>query len=64
MLFFIIYLNNHYLSCVSQYAEHGESFNVLHYEVGQQYVPHLDYFADDFNTLNGGQRIATMLMYL
>ncbi|TKY58320.1 prolyl 4-hydroxylase 10 [Spatholobus suberectus] len=41
-------------------VEHGEELQVLHYEVGQKY----DYFMDDFNTLNGGQRIATMLMYL
>ncbi|AET03705.1 putative procollagen-proline dioxygenase [Medicago truncatula] len=45
-------------------VENGESFNVLRYEVGQKYDPHLDYFADDYNTVNGGQRIATMLMYL
>ncbi|KAK2408769.1 putative prolyl 4-hydroxylase [Trifolium repens] len=45
-------------------VEYGEEFNVLHYEVGQMYVPHSDYFEDAFNIKNGGQRIATMLMYL
>ncbi|KAK2408763.1 putative prolyl 4-hydroxylase [Trifolium repens] len=45
-------------------VENGEAFNVLHYEVGQMYVPHPDYFMDKFNTIHGGQRIATMLMYL
>ncbi|CAL9071265.1 unnamed protein product [Musa textilis] len=45
-------------------VEHGEGLQVLHYEVGQKYEPHLDYFADEFNTKNGGQRIATFLMYL
>ncbi|KAL7128227.1 hypothetical protein ABFS83_14G301700 [Erythranthe nasuta] len=45
-------------------AEHGEGLQVLHYEVGQKYEPHYDYFLDDFNTKNGGQRIATVLMYL
>ncbi|XP_058767355.1 probable prolyl 4-hydroxylase 3 [Vicia villosa] len=44
--------------------EHGEELQVLHYEVGQEYVPHHDYFTDEFNFLNGGNRIATMLMYL
>ncbi|GAU34235.1 hypothetical protein TSUD_210170 [Trifolium subterraneum] len=45
-------------------VEHGEQFNVLHYEVGQKYEPHFDYFNDKYSTRNGGQRIATMLMYL
>ncbi|KAK7376170.1 hypothetical protein VNO78_35024 [Psophocarpus tetragonolobus] len=44
--------------------EHGEGLHVLHYEVGQKYDPHFDYFMDEFNTKNGGQRIATMLMYI
>jgi len=61
---FIIYFIKHYISCVSQYTEHGEGLQVLHYEVGQKYEPHYDYFLDDFNTKNGGQRIATVLMYL
>ncbi|KAG9137984.1 hypothetical protein Leryth_019368 [Lithospermum erythrorhizon] len=45
-------------------VEHGEGLQVLHYEVGQRYEPHNDYFNDEFNTKNGGQRIATVLMYL
>ncbi|CAH9118128.1 unnamed protein product [Cuscuta europaea] len=45
-------------------VENGEGLQVLHYEVGQKYEPHFDYFLDDFNTKNGGQRIATLLMYL
>jgi prolyl 4-hydroxylase len=45
-------------------ADHGEGLQVLHYEVGQKYEPHYDYFLDTFNTKNGGQRIATVLMYL
>ncbi|GMH24546.1 hypothetical protein Nepgr_026389 [Nepenthes gracilis] len=45
-------------------VEHGEGLQILHYEVGQKYEPHYDYFQDDFNTKNGGQRIATVLMYL
>ncbi|XP_071696207.1 probable prolyl 4-hydroxylase 10 [Rutidosis leptorrhynchoides] len=45
-------------------VENGEGLQVLHYEVGQKYEPHYDYFLDQFNTKNGGQRIATVLMYL
>lgn len=45
-------------------VEHGEGLQVLHYEPGQKYEPHYDYFLDEFNTKNGGQRIATVLMYL
>lgn len=45
-------------------VEHGEGLQVLHYKVGQKYEPHYDYFLDEFNTKNGGQRIATVLMYL
>ena len=46
------------------FTEHGEGLQVLHYEVGQKYDPHYDSFHDEFNTKNGGQRIATLLMYL
>ncbi|CAI8608972.1 unnamed protein product [Vicia faba] len=45
-------------------VEHGEELQILHYEVGQEYVPHHDYFTDEYNLWNGGNRIATMLMYL
>ncbi|XP_072955504.1 probable prolyl 4-hydroxylase 3 [Typha angustifolia] len=45
-------------------VEHGEGLQILHYEVGQKYEPHYDYFLDEYNTKNGGQRIATVLMYL
>ncbi|XP_008802369.1 probable prolyl 4-hydroxylase 3 [Phoenix dactylifera] len=45
-------------------VEHGEGLQVLHYGVGQKYEPHFDYFLDEFNTKNGGQRMATLLMYL
>ncbi|KAH8939417.1 hypothetical protein BDL97_15G036000 [Sphagnum fallax] len=45
-------------------VDHGEGLQVLHYEVGQKYEAHYDYFHDTFNTKNGGQRIATVLMYL
>ncbi|KAE8715269.1 putative prolyl 4-hydroxylase 10 [Hibiscus syriacus] len=45
-------------------VENGEGLQVLRYEVGQKYDAHFDYFLDEFNTKNGGQRMATILMYL
>ncbi|XP_057866503.1 probable prolyl 4-hydroxylase 3 [Cryptomeria japonica] len=45
-------------------VEHGEGLHVLHYEVEQKYDAHYDYFSDTINVKNGGQRGATMLMYL
>ena len=46
--------------------ENGEGIQVLRYEIGQKYEPHLDAFSDKFNTeeSKGGQRMATVLMYL
>ncbi|KAF3336957.1 putative prolyl 4-hydroxylase 4 isoform X1 [Carex littledalei] len=44
--------------------ENGEDIQVLHYEYGQKYEPHYDYFTDTVNTLRGGHRIATVLLYL
>eukprot|EP00238_Polyblepharides_amylifera_P000041 CAMPEP_0196570654 /NCGR_PEP_ID=MMETSP1081-20130531/795_1 /TAXON_ID=36882 /ORGANISM="Pyramimonas amylifera, Strain CCMP720" /LENGTH=257 /DNA_ID=CAMNT_0041887207 /DNA_START=121 /DNA_END=891 /DNA_ORIENTATION=- len=44
--------------------ENGESIQVLRYEVGQYYRPHHDFFADEFNKRRGGQRVATVLIYL
>ena len=45
---------------------HGEGLQILHYEIGQKYEAHYDYFHDKFNTSpeKGGQRLATVLMYL
>lgn len=43
----------------------GEGLQVLKYAVGQQYVPHYDYFVDTAKaTRIGGQRVGTLLMYL
>eukprot|EP00775_Hariotina_reticulata_P010978 gene10978-11133_t len=44
--------------------ENGEPFHVLHYEKGEQYTEHFDYFFDEINVQNGGQRVATVLLYL
>ncbi|KAL8194106.1 hypothetical protein R6Q57_026348 [Mikania cordata] len=45
-------------------VEHGEDLQVLHYEVGQKFETHNDYFFGDYSTRNGGQRMATFVMYL
>ncbi len=39
---------------------------LLKYENGQKYEPHFDYFHDSVNAAEskGGQRVATVLMYL
>ena len=46
--------------------ENGEGMQILHYVDGQKYEAHHDFFHDKYNALpsNGGQRIATVLMYL
>ncbi|XP_010932926.1 probable prolyl 4-hydroxylase 7 [Elaeis guineensis] len=44
--------------------ENGESMQILHYEHGEKYEPHFDYFHDKVNQELGGHRIATVLMYL
>lgn len=49
--------------------EKGEGIQVLKYDVGQQYKPHYDYFIPDQPSAavckkNGGQRLATLIMYL
>lgn len=49
--------------------ENGEGLQVVHYRTGGQYLPHFDYFAPDGpgsvgHLSNGGQRIATLVVYL
>lgn len=44
--------------------ENGESIQILHYENGQKYEPHFDYFHDKANQELGGHRVITVLMYL
>ena len=46
------------------FPENGEGIQVLHYEESQKYEAHFDYFHDSENVKNGGQRAATVLMYL
>ncbi|KAI8541595.1 hypothetical protein RHMOL_Rhmol08G0073800 [Rhododendron molle] len=44
--------------------ENGEAMQILHYEHGEKYEPHFDYFHDKANQQLGGHRVATVLMYL
>ncbi|AQK65462.1 putative prolyl 4-hydroxylase 12 [Zea mays] len=44
--------------------ENGEAIQILHYQNGEKYEPHYDYFHDKNNQALGGHRIATVLMYL
>lgn len=41
----------------------GENIQVAHYEIGAQYGAHYDYFKDT-SSQEGGQRIATLIVYL
>ena len=59
-----LYMGCYVSELTLQFTEHGEGLQVLHYEVGKKYDAHYDYFLDEFNTKNGGQRMATLLMYL
>lgn len=50
-------------------VENGEGLQVLRYGVGAEYRPHHDYFAPDkpssaLHTTSGGQRVATLVIYL
>lgn len=50
-------------------VSHGEGLQILHYLPGQEYEPHFDWFSPEqpgFSavTARGGQRIASVVMYL
>lgn len=50
-------------------VDHGEPLQVLHYRVGDEYRPHHDYFdpaspGSQEHIRYGGQRVATMVIYL
>lgn len=50
-------------------VDHGEPLQVLHYGVGDEYRPHHDYFdpaspGSQEHVRHGGQRVATMVIYL
>ena len=45
-------------------VHNGEGLQVLRYKLDQKYDAHWDYFFDEANVKNGGNRYATVLMYL
>lgn len=50
-------------------VDHGEPIQILHYTPGAEYKPHFDFFDPNFEGNDkvlamGGQRIATIVMYL
>jgi prolyl 4-hydroxylase len=48
-------------------VERGESYQVMKYEVGQEYKPHFDFFmprTDPKLIVNGGQRVSSLIIYL
>lgn len=50
-------------------VSHGEDLQILRYTVGGEYKPHFDYFdpvlaGSESHLLRGGQRIATLVIYL
>jgi prolyl 4-hydroxylase len=50
-------------------VDHGEPLQVLHYRAGDEYRPHHDYFdpaspGSQEHVRQGGQRVATMVIYL
>jgi hypothetical protein len=53
-----------YLMGVVFLLENGEDIQVLRYMHGEKYEPHYDYFTDKVNTIRGGHRTATVLVYL
>lgn len=46
------------------HVNNAEGMQVLHYEKTQKYDPHHDYFSFEAGEDNGGNRMATVLMYL
>eukprot|EP00899_Mesostigma_viride_P019038 jgi/Mesvir1/27135/Mv20806-RA.1 len=44
--------------------ENGEGIQLLRYQKGEKYDPHFDYFHHEGADHNGGNRLATVLMYL
>ncbi|HTN66102.1 MAG TPA: 2OG-Fe(II) oxygenase [Burkholderiaceae bacterium] len=50
-------------------VENGEGLQILNYQVGGEYKPHYDYFPPEqpgsaAHIANGGQRVATLIVYL
>lgn len=66
---FIKRLDDRIASLMNWPVENGEGLQILHYNVGGEYRPHFDYFPPDqagstVHTARGGQRVATLVVYL
>lgn len=66
---FIEKLDRRIASLMNWPVENGEGLQILHYGTTGEYRPHFDYFAPDqpgsaVHTAQGGQRVATLVIYL
>lgn len=66
---FIARLDQRIASLMNWPVENGEGLQILHYNRGGEYRPHFDYFPPDqagsaVHTAHGGQRVATLIVYL
>jgi prolyl 4-hydroxylase len=66
---FIERLDRRIASLMSWPVENGEGLQILHYGTTGEYRPHFDYFPPDqpgsaVHTAQGGQRVATLVVYL
>lgn len=66
---FIDKINSRISQVTGHPIENGEALQILKYGIGEEYKPHYDYFpfenkANDSILEKGGQRVATLVMYL
>lgn len=66
---FIERLDQRIASLMNWPVENGEGLQILHYSTTGEYRPHFDYFPPDqpgssVHTARGGQRVATLIVYL
>jgi len=45
-------------------SENGEDIQILRYGINESHAPNNDYYHEGSNIVNGGNRVATLLMYL
>ena len=66
---FIARLDRRIAALMNRPVENGEGLQILHYRTGDEYAPHFDYFPPDdpgsrVHLDSGGQRMATLIIYL
>lgn len=66
---FIERIDQRIASLMNWPVENGEGLQILHYNTTGEYRPHFDYFPPDqpgsaVHTARGGQRVATLIVYL